>query len=354
MIMPSSSTPRGAPARRLLAAALFAGTALAACNDDITRPGATPTPPAHDPVPTGASFTCLASVSDRRVSCTPTDASKLGALGNIIGGQDVYIRLSSSGTQYDNGTEIFSTNVTVQSLVQTLIGTTDSTTVDGMSVFFHSGPTVTSGSGAVSVFNPDGTDAFTGSNQPYFRYNEILEPYQISGARQWQFAVPSTVNTFEFVVYVSTPIVDINAPLLDAVWGGTSSTDWGTADNWQTGSVPDSGSVVAIPRASLLPSGANFPTLSADDTLNAVRVGEASTLDLGAHTMLVTGNVDAPGTITNGIIQLSGATARLGGNLPTLEISGGASLQRATATSGSVSVTGTLSTQDLPLTIAIP
>ena len=70
-----------------------------------------------------------------------------------------------------------------------------------------------------------------------------------------------------------------------------------------------------------------------------MRVGEASTLDLGAHTMLVTGNVDAPGTITNGIIQLSGATARLGGNLPTLEISGGASLQRATATSGSVSVT---------------
>ena len=365
MIRPSCSNPTAAggiepasvrctpPVWRLVTALLFVGAALTACNDDITRPGLEPGP-SHKPAATGVSFTCSASVSDRKVRCAPSETPKLGAMGNVIGGQDVYIRLTSSGTQYDGGTEILSTNVTLQSLVQTLMGTTDSTTVEGVSVFFHSGPSVTSGSGSVTVVNPDGIGTFTGSNQPYFLYNEILEPYQISEARQWQFSVPSTVNTFDFSVYVSTPIVDLHAPLVDAVWGGTVSTGWGLAANWQSGSVPDSVSVVAIPRANLLAPGANFPTLSVDDTLNAIRVGEASTLDLATHTLDVARNVDAPGAISNGIIRLSGAGVRIGGNLPTLEISGGASLQRATVTSGSVSVTGTLSVRDLPLSISIP
>jgi len=361
MIMTSISTSRvsnGRHARRaspvrLIVGLFAAATAITGCRDDITRPGITPGP-GRQPATTGASFTCAASVREATVSCAQTRAPRLGASANIIGGQDTYIRLSSSGTSYDAGTQIFSTNVTVQSLVQTLIGTTDSTTVDGMSVFFNSGPTVTSGTGSISVFNPDGTGAFTGSNQPYFQYNEILEPYEISQSHLWMFEVPATVNTFEFVVYVSTPVVDIDAPMLDAVWGGTVSSDWATAGNWQTGSVPDSGSVVAIPRASLLDPSANSPTLSGNFTFNAIRVGEASTLDLALHTLDVTGNVDAPGTITNGIVRLPGADAHIGGNLPSLEISGAATLQRSTTASGAVSVTGTLTVHELPLSIAIP
>ena len=89
-------------------------------------------------------------------------------------------------------------------------------------------------------------------------------------------------------------------------------------------------------------------------TFNAIRVGEASTLDLALHTLDVTGNVDAPGTITNGIVRLPGADAHIGGNLPSLEISGAATLQRATTASGAVSVTGTLTVHELPLSIAIP
>ena len=113
----------------------------------------------------------------------------------IIGGQDVFVKLSSSGTAYDGGTNIFSSNVNVQNLLKYEMGTADGSTVR-IEIFFSSGPTVTSGSGVVSLANPDGVGTFTAPNQPYFHYGEILTPFELSQARQWQFNVPSTVNTF--------------------------------------------------------------------------------------------------------------------------------------------------------------
>src|SRR5437660_370125 len=72
----------------------------------------------------------------------------------------------------------------------------------GMAAFFASGPTVTSGTGTVTVANPDGTGTFTQAAQPYFLYNEILETAQVSAARTWQWSVPTTVNRFAFQVLV--------------------------------------------------------------------------------------------------------------------------------------------------------
>jgi len=69
-------------------------------------------------------------------------------------------------------------------------------------VFFFSGPTVTSGTGTVTVANADGTGAFTGTSQPYFFYDQIVPTAQVSSAKPWQFAVPSTVVTFTFQVLV--------------------------------------------------------------------------------------------------------------------------------------------------------
>ena len=307
------------------------------------------------------SFVCTVTMAQRQLSCATTPGTRANrSVGGqiradrIIGGQDIYVKLTSSGTSYDSGTEILSSDVTVQNLMQTLIGTTDGATTSGVSVFLESDPTVTSGSGSVTVANPDGTGVFTASNQPYFLYSEILEPYQISAAHNWQFSVPATVNTFEFTLYVSVPMVDPSAALVNAVWTGTTSTSWSDTANWRNGAGPADSSVIAIPRASLLTAGANQPALSANDTVSDLRVGEGSTLTLNGYQLTVTRNLDAPGTITGGTLQLTGDSARIGGNLPALQITGGARLQRATVTNAAVSITGSLSTQQLPFSIVIP
>ena len=110
---------------------------------------------------------------------------------------------------------IFSFDVTVQNLIPQPLGTNDGTTptAQGVQVFFNSGPTVTSGTGAISVANADGHSTFTSANQPYFQYSGIalgadgiLTQNETSGAKTWQLSVAPTVTTFEFVVYVSTAI----------------------------------------------------------------------------------------------------------------------------------------------------
>ncbi|HLM67431.1 MAG TPA: hypothetical protein VK358_07890, partial [Longimicrobium sp.] len=84
---------------------------------------------------------CLVDVEREQVTCTPPDPaqSQLAIAANrMIGGQDVYVRLSNSGNSYDAGAEIFQTDVTVQNLLQAPLGTSDGTTVDGVKLFFSS------------------------------------------------------------------------------------------------------------------------------------------------------------------------------------------------------------------------
>lgn len=148
-----------------------------------------------------------------RIECTVTVASGAMRCGGptggpvsrnlVIGGQGTYVRLASSGTQYD-GSAVFESSVTVQNLVDQPLGTADGTTVYGVKVFFADGPTVTGGSGTVTVANADGEDAFTGGVQPYFHYNQIVEPRGTSQPKLWRFNVPSSVQTFSFVVLVET------------------------------------------------------------------------------------------------------------------------------------------------------
>src|SRR2546427_2853978 len=120
----------------------------------------------------------------------------------IFGGQGMYVQLRSSNVSYNASTQIFRADVTVQNLTALNLGTPDGSTVTGVKVFFYSGPTVTSGSGTVTVANPDGTGTFTGTNQPYFLYNEILPTGQVSSGRTWQWSVPSTATFFTFQVLV--------------------------------------------------------------------------------------------------------------------------------------------------------
>ena len=163
-------------------------------------------------------ITCQASVSAGTLSCAasqPLAAAGISA-DLVLGGQGALVRLASSGSAYSAGT--FSSNVTVENLIAQPMNTADGTTPDagGIKVFFHSGPAVTGGTGTVSVANPDGSGAFTGSNQPYYLYSSgaVLASGATTAAKSWQFTVPATVSTFSFEVFVSTRLPNENPPIV--------------------------------------------------------------------------------------------------------------------------------------------
>jgi hypothetical protein len=323
---------------------------LAACVD--RSPTLPPVEPL--PVPAGAAtLQCTVSVAERRMSCADAPADGPRA-AKLLGGQDKYVKLASSGTAWNAVTKVLSSNVTVQNLLAQSIGTEDGTTVTGVDVFFAAQPSVTDGTGSVTVGNADGLGTFNGTNQPYFHYAEILESYEVSAARNWEFHVSGSVSTFTFTVYLSVTMADEDADLLDRVWAGTSS-DWEAGANWSNGAAPDSASVVSIPADSLLAPGHAQPALSADARLTHLRVGYGSSLGLNGFTLTAWGNVDAVGALSGGTLWLRGGTGFLGGSVDALKVSGAASLQRSTTASGAVSVSdGTLTVTDRALTISAP
>src|SRR5207302_650788 len=226
----------GTPARGRLAMGrplltVLALLVFAACSDRQVAG------PMVRPVLTGRVLSCTADVGARTLSCTALTApSAQGGRGIsadlILGGQGTYVALRSSNVSY-NGTSTFQADVTVENLTAQPLGTPDGSTVSGVKVFFYSGPTVTGGTGTVTVANPDGTGAFTGTNQPYFFYNQTLATAQVSAAKTWQWSVPSTVVTFTFQV-----LVDASAPQEHTVlrWlydptvdGGANGEVWGAS-----------------------------------------------------------------------------------------------------------------------------
>ncbi len=193
-------------ARRRLPLYLALATApLAGCAD--TRALGPDGEPALLPSAAVQAFDCVATLAGN-VRCDPLTGSTGGASGLVIGGQNVYLTLTSSNAFYDAGTEIFQFDVTVQNLLNEAIGTPDGTVPDpqGIQVFFYQGPTTTGGTGSVSVANADGTGFFLAADQPYFAYAEVLAKDQVSAAKTWQFSVPGTVTSFSFRVYVETDV----------------------------------------------------------------------------------------------------------------------------------------------------
>src|SRR5437667_81361 len=90
------------------------------------------------------------------------------------------------------------------------MNTADGTTADtgGVKVFFNTGPSVTGGTGTVTVENPDGTGTFTATDQPFFKYSSgaLLYGGVQTPSKTWQFTVPPTVTGFAFTVYVTSQL----------------------------------------------------------------------------------------------------------------------------------------------------
>lgn len=196
----------------LATALLFALGACSDRGDPVAAP--TPTDP-HGPPLLVSSVRCD---GDRRAGTIKCGGAELPASARgyiLVGGQGLYLQLTSSNVNYNSGTEVFSFDVTVQNLIPQSMATSDGVTghPDGVRVLFASGPVSTSGPGTITVANADGTDAFSAPNQPYFQYSGalngadgILSTNETSSAKNWQLNIPTTVNTFSFLLYVATEV----------------------------------------------------------------------------------------------------------------------------------------------------
>jgi hypothetical protein len=203
------------------AAVLVAAAALAACADDFRSHPTDLTP--EQVKPALQAFSCVASVKAQSVACSPTDgalATGTRASLQTIGGQGIYVRVATSGVAYNSGSGIFSFNTTIQNLTDASFATANGSAKDagGVQIFFHSGPTVTEGTGTITVANATGVAAFTSGGQPYYQYGGtqttidsaalgiegILSPAETSVAKTWQLSMPATVTSFTFQLLVST------------------------------------------------------------------------------------------------------------------------------------------------------
>src|SRR5437588_10002674 len=85
-------------------------------------------------------ITCQASVRAGTLDCVASQpqAARGVSFDLVLGGQGALVRLASSGTTYNGGTQTFSSNVTVENLIAQSMNTADGTTPDagGVKVFF--------------------------------------------------------------------------------------------------------------------------------------------------------------------------------------------------------------------------
>jgi hypothetical protein len=246
---------RQARTSALAACVLCAAALLSACSEPTGSRSASPAAVPAVPVSSVAAFDCAASTQTHTLSCGGATLPA-GARGLVFGGQNVYVKLTSSNVSYNAVTDTFQFDVTVQNLMNEAVGTPDGVVADsnGIRVFFADQPQATSGSGTITVANADGTDAFTGTNQPYFRYSQILPKNAVSSAKTWKLLVPNGVGTFTFRVYISTEVqtlLVINEVLANP--GGTitdASGEWVELYNAGTLKVQMKGLVFADSAAS--------------------------------------------------------------------------------------------------------
>lgn len=178
---------------------------------------------------------CSAVVAEGSLSCRLEEPrSPAGISAAILG--NAQAKMASSNVQYDSLTTIFSFDATVENLLAAPMGTPDGSTKSGIKVVYHSGPVATSyyapgDTGTIVVVNADGRVSFTRPDQPYHLYDTILAPGETSAPLNWQLAVPRTVASFDFTVFVFAAIP--GEPRVPAVPPDTTPA-WVYADSMLT------------------------------------------------------------------------------------------------------------------------
>jgi hypothetical protein len=190
-----------------LAGLLSAALVLAACSDGDSLLRSTPE--AQVAASAAAYLRCTADVRAGTITCR--EVSPASSLGGARGAHYIYLQSAPHALLTTNDYTASSTDVEfdaqVVNLVPQPIGTDDGVTLHsrGVRVFFWSNPWVTDGSGSVSVIEPSTTGSFTGSNQKYHQWNEIIQSQGTSvGEKHYHFGLTGTVNSFDFMLGIST------------------------------------------------------------------------------------------------------------------------------------------------------
>jgi acetyl esterase/lipase len=132
----------------------------------------------------------------------------------IVGGLGQFVNLLPGNGQRVGST--FRFEMDIQNLLAQAMGTPDGTTLTGIRVFFVTGPT-----NNVTIDNADGVGTFTGPNQPYFEYNQILDRGEITqGTRNWTFGGinESAPQSFSFGILVEA---ELSNRIIDAQYCGS-------------------------------------------------------------------------------------------------------------------------------------
>jgi hypothetical protein len=144
---------------------------------------------------------CAADATSGTLSCRAPQAElPAGVRAVVLGGQDVYVRLTSAHPHFDPDTRLFTADVRVTNLLAQTLGLQPDGTVnpDGIRVFFNE-----ISSASIAVMNNDGSGTFLAPEQPFYQYAAPLAPGDSTLARQWTWHLPEGVNSFTFRVYAS-------------------------------------------------------------------------------------------------------------------------------------------------------
>ena len=118
----------------------------------------------------------------------------------IIGGQNSRVNVVAANANYNAATQTFAFDAAVQNLIQQSFGTIDGTTLDANGVRLF----VQRADANITVANADGSQTFTAANQPFFQFNQIIQPNAVSSAKTLRFNVPNSTVTFTVDFLIAT------------------------------------------------------------------------------------------------------------------------------------------------------
>jgi hypothetical protein len=231
---------------------LAATGVLAACSDQAEPLRSAPETRVQQVAPT-ALLRCTADVRAGTVSCR----EEAPGTGAAAAAHYIYYQSAPHALMAQNDYVATSTDVQfdlqVVNLVPQPIGTDDGVTLHsrGVRVFFWSNPWVTDGTGSVSVVEPSTTGSFTGSNQRYHQWNEIIQSQDTSVAeKHYNFAITGTVNAFEFQLGISTNMQWAAITSASAATASVAVGDSVDLDAWRLNALGDTMALSSITWAS--------------------------------------------------------------------------------------------------------
>jgi hypothetical protein len=186
--------------RALFLAGLLAAVSCSDAGDPLGPDGRKP--PTPEPANILQALDCTVTVSSRSLTCASAVPGTGAASGLIVGGQNLYVTLASTGMAAASDT--FTFNATVENLLPQALGVEDNGTADeeGVRVFLQSGPNAIGVGGPIVVAGASGEEVFINGNRPYYQYDGGLETGETSEPRQWKFALNGATQ-FNFRAYVS-------------------------------------------------------------------------------------------------------------------------------------------------------